>query len=58
MFSDILWTASKDCEHYMEPTNVATIKMCPQKQQHVDLAHFIAEKRILEEKKSLVLMTN
>lgn len=28
MFSDILLTISDDYEHYMEATNVATIKMC------------------------------
>lgn len=43
MLSDILLTVSDNYECYMEDTNVATIKMCPEKQQHVDLSHFIAE---------------
>lgn len=38
----MLLTASDD---YMEDTDVATITMCPEKQEHVDLSHFIAENK-------------
>lgn len=55
MLSDMLLTVSDNYD-----TNVATIKMCPEKQQHVDLSHFIAENKDSRGRKinPLVLMRN
>lgn len=55
--SDMLLTASDDD---MEDTDVATITMCPEKQEQVDLSHFIAENKDSGGKKKslLVLMIN